>query len=90
MYAHILSVDSCVVTCIHVITGVMTMEMDTYANICTVYIPYNDLNSRGQMNRGIRITKTSQSQCTILQLNNLQKVPPPPVVVSMLYYHTSH
>ena len=60
MYAHILSVDSCVVTCIRVITGVMTMETDTFANIYTMYIPYNTLNRRGQMNCGIRITKISQ------------------------------
>ena len=58
-------------------------HMQTYT--LRIYIPYNNLNSRGQMNCGIRITKTSQSQCTILQLNNLQKIPPPPVMVSMLY-----
>ena len=44
--ANIPSVEFCVVTCILVMTGAMTMEMGIYANISTVYTLYNTINSK--------------------------------------------
>ena len=79
---HILSVEFCVVTCILVMTGAMTMEMDICANISTVYTLCNTINSKHLMKPEIRMMNSSQSQYIILLLKNLQKIPQP-VMVSM-------
>ena len=73
--AHIPSVEFCVVTCTLAMTGAMTMEMGICVNISTVCTLYNTINSKDLMKPRIRIMNSSQSQCIILLLKNLQKLP---------------
>jgi len=83
MSALVLSVDSCVVTCMNVITAATTTGTVTCVNIYTAYIPYNALSRQDMMMCGMRIVKTSKSLCTILQPINLWQITALVVTVNM-------
>lgn len=80
--AYILNVDFCFVTCIIVMTVVMTMQMGIFANISTVYTLYNTINSKMP---GIIVMNTSQPWCIILLMKNLQKIPQLVMMITYIY-----